>query len=122
MPASYFTPPPLSPSQHVAVATKGRLADALCSDLAGLPRPQHPPAVCAGALHRGPAPAGGLPQAGRVAACMAATSGPGPHHPPEGKAWDKLKAHGGCGTLLYLGLSVKKMWLTQKLAKAIKRM
>lgn len=49
--------------QHAASVSKGRSAGALYCDLAGLPLPQHLSTVCTGALFRGRAATGSLPQA-----------------------------------------------------------
>lgn len=59
--------------QHGTFASEGRAAAAVRRDLAGLPLPQHPSAVCAGALLRGPAQAGSVPQA----AFLPPQTGPG---------------------------------------------
>lgn len=59
--------------QHGAFACEGRAAGAVRRDLAGLPLPRRPSAVGAGALLRGPAQTGSVPQA----AFLPPQTGPG---------------------------------------------
>lgn len=66
--------------QHGASASEGRAAAAVRRDLAGLPLPQHPSAVGAGALLRGRAQAGSIPQA----ALLPPQTGPGQCRQMEG--------------------------------------
>lgn len=67
--------------QHGASVSKGRAAGALRCDLAGLPLSQHLSTVCTGALFRGRAETGSLPQA----AFLPTQTGPGPYCKMEGQ-------------------------------------